>query len=333
MGRSHPRRVPRALLAAGAMAALVAGCRGGATDRLVLGSVRLPAMGLVFIAQESGCFEDERLAVDLRTFETGRDALEAMRRGELDVATMFETPVVRRAFEDDTLRVLTSLHSSSRNTRVAARVDRGIGGVRDLRGKRIGLPRQTHAESFLRTLLAFAGIDPAEVSLVDVAPGRSAEALASGEVDAVAVWSPHVDDAAEALPAGEVVRFRCDLYMEMAILVTREQVRRSAAPALTKLVRCLRRAELAVESAPDGGLALARRIFPEDDPDEIARRWADVSLHLGLHNVLVSSFTQEAEWVRAAEGIDRPVPRFAGLLAPEFLEEVHPDSITYLEDR
>lgn len=333
MGRSFPTRVPRALLVACAVAAVTPGCHRGETDGLVLGSVRQPAIALVFIAEESGCFAGERLAVDHRAFETGRDALEAMRRGELDVATMFQTPVVLRAFEDDSLRVVTSLHSGTRNTHLVARGDRAIRDVRDLRGKRIGVPRQTHAESFLRTLLAFDGVDPAEVTFVDVAPGRSAGALASAEVDAVAVWSPHVDEAAAGLAAGDAVELYSDLYMEMAVLVTREQVRSSRARALTKLLRCLRRAELAVETAPDGGLALARRVFPGEDPEQLARRWADVSPHLGLQNVLVATFTQEAEWLRAAERIEAPVPRFASLLAPEFLEAVHPDSITYVEGR
>jgi ABC-type nitrate/sulfonate/bicarbonate transport system substrate-binding protein len=332
MGRSPRTRVSRALAVACAAAALAA-CRGGGTDRLVLGSVRLPAVALVFIAEESGCFADEGLAVEIREFQTGRDALKAMRGGEVDVATAFQTPVVLQAFEDDSLRVVTMLHTASQNTHMAARADRGIREVGDLRGKRIGVPRRTNAEFFVRTLLAFEGVDPAEVTLVDLLPERSAAALASGEVDAVAVWSPHVEDAAAALPAGEAVEFYSDAYMELSVLATREEVRTSRRRALTKLVRCLRRAEVAVESAPDRGLALARRIFPREDADKLARQWTNVTPQLGLQNVLVSILTQEAEWLRAANGIDRAVPRFSSLLAPEFLEAVHPDSLTYVKGR
>lgn len=333
MSGSRRTRAVRALAVACAAAGALAACRGGGTDRLVLGSVRVPALALVFIAEESGCFADQRLVVDHRAFATGRDALDAMRRGELDVAAAFQAPFVLAAFEDPSLRVLTTLHSANRNTHLAARVDRGIRGAGDLRGKRIGVALRTNAEFFVRTLLGFEGIDATEVTLVDLAPERSASALASGEVDAVAVWSPHVDDAAAALPPGAVVELYSDLYTEMSMLVTREEVRAARAPALTKLVRCLRSAEVAVESAPDGGLAIARRTFPGEDAEKLARQWGQVTPHLGLQNVLVSICAREAEWMRAAGGIERAVPDFARLLAPEFLEIAHPESITWVQGR
>jgi sulfonate transport system substrate-binding protein len=327
-------RIPRALLLACAAAgALGLGCRDRETDTLVLGAVRLPAVGLVLLAERSGCFADERLDVRRRDFPTGRDALAAMLHGEVDVATAFHTPVVFQAFEHPELRVLTLLHSASRNTHIAARADRGIRDVATLRGKRIGVPRKTNAEFFVRTVLAFEGVELSEVTLVDIPAERASAMLSAGEVDAVAVWAPHVDDAAAALPAGVAVEIHSDVYMEGSVLATREQIRASRPRALTKLLRCLRRTEEFIETAPDGGLAAARQIFPEEDPAKLERQWREVTLQLGLSNALVAILGQEAEWLHAAGDAEGPVPAFDGLFAPEFLEAVHPDAVTYVARR
>jgi NitT/TauT family transport system substrate-binding protein len=329
-GVTRPPRLRRVLALAllAAAVSLAFGCRPS-RDRLVLGSVRIPSSGLVYIAHEAGCFDEERLEVVQHPYSSGRDAITALRRGEVDAAIAYQTPVVLNAFADRTLRIVTTLHFTSRNTHLAARADRGIREVSDLRGKRVGVPLRTNAELFMRTLLAFDGIDPQEVVLIDIAPEDASGAFASGIVDAVAVWSPHVDAAAAALPPAEVVELYSDVYTEMSAIVTREEVRATRARALTKLVRCLRRAEESVEAAPDRGLAGAHLIFTEIDGAALRRQWSDNTLQLGLSNLLLAIMYQEMEWLRAS-GEEGDVPPLSTMFAPEFLDVVHPDSVTYL---
>src|SRR5512133_1124497 len=179
------------LIAAVALAA----CARERRDRLVVGTLHQPALGLVYLAQANGYFTAHGLDVEERRFTSGRDALAALGAGRIDAATVFETPIVLRAARDRSLRVLTTTHVASGNTRLVARADRGIAAPSDLAGKRIGVPRNTNAEYFLDVLLAWGGVTQREVRRVDVAPVATAEALASGDVDAVAIWAPHADRA------------------------------------------------------------------------------------------------------------------------------------------
>lgn len=326
-----PRRPRRSVWLLAALAAGAAlGCRAPPRERLVVGAVRLPPMAPVYVAGASGCLGGDGPEIVIRDFATGRDALAAMRAGEIEVAAAYATPVVLGAFEDPSLRILTALHTGVRSTHLAARADRGIRDAADLRGKRIGVARRTNAEFFLRALLRFEGIDPSEVALVDLAPADAAEALKAGSVDAVALWSPLVDDAAEALPPDVRVELYSDVYAEASMLVTTEATRLARAAALRKLVGCVVAAVRAIEAAPDGGYALGLSALGEPDAPRLATTWRGVTHQVGLGNALLSMLTQEAEWLRSLDGEPAQDPVFTTLFAPEFLEATAPESLTYL---
>ncbi len=318
-------RLPVALAAAAACAC----ARSGPEDRLALASAKVPMLGLLFIAEQDGCFRAERLAVEHRAFPSGRDALAAMLSGHADVATCLETPVVLQAPAHPDLRILTSLHASRRDTRLVARADRRIATAADLRGKRIGVPRDTNAEFFLETLLAIGAVPRADVSIVDVAPAAAAGALAAGSVDAVAIWSPYAD-AAEAAVAGGTVTLLSEVYGEISVLVTRQDVLAARRPALAKLVRCLAGAERLALEHPAAAWARLRGAFPEVSEPSLRDQWARVTPQLGLQNVLVSILRQESEWLRRERRAGGEAPDFAAMLAPDLLRAAEPEAVTYL---
>lgn len=326
-------RTPRRPLALALVlgVALGAACRPQPVERVLVGSIRIPSMALLYIAEDQGCLRGDGPEIVLRDYATGRDAVAALRRGEVAVAAAYQTPVVLNTLEDASLRILTTLHTAARNTHVVARADRGIRTAADLRGKRIGVPSRTNAEYFVRALLAFEGIDPGEVTVVDVSPPDAAAGeLGSGRVDAVAVWSPHVDAAAAALPPDLRVELFSDVYTEASMLVTTEEVRAARPAALAKLVRCAVEAQRLVDAAPDRGRALVARAFREQDPSVLDRQWNDLTHQIGLQNALVSILTQEAEWIRETERTAGPLPRFPAMFAPEFLAASAPESVTYV---
>jgi ABC-type nitrate/sulfonate/bicarbonate transport system substrate-binding protein len=147
---------------------------------LVLGAPHLPATALVYLAERSGCLARGSHPVELRDYPSGRDALAALRKGEVDAAVGYQTPFIFNALEDPSLRILTALHSSARGSYVVGRRDRGILGAPDLRGKRIGYPPRTSADYLVRSLLAYEGLSPADVTLVEIIPSEAAAELTAG---------------------------------------------------------------------------------------------------------------------------------------------------------
>jgi NitT/TauT family transport system substrate-binding protein len=312
-----------------AAAALAASCRSSRSDvdRLVMADFNSVALGLVFIAEQKGYFADEGVKLDYLHFDLGRDALDAMLDHRADVSMAYLTPVVARSFETSDFRILTSLHHARDSTAIVARADRGIRSVSDLRGKRVGAPRNTSAELFLETLLALSAIPAREVEIVDLSPEDMPGALEAGRVDAVALSSPYRERIRRRL-GDRAVEISSDVRTEMTVLLAREDEVRTRRGALVKVLRALVRAERLAQERPDEALDVLRRRFPDEPAEDLGVEWSQIIPHLGVHNVLVTALAHEAEFIRSRWGRPRPAPEFRDLLAPGPLLEVAPDAVT-----
>lgn len=322
------RRAALAWSVAIALAAPACARRGG--EPLTLGVVRMPAMGLVFVADAKGYFAAHGVAVELRPFTSGRDALAAVGAGKLDVATVLETPVVLRAPRDPTLVVLTTLHVATGNTRLVARRDRGIASETDLAGKRLGFPRGTNAEYFVAVLLASGGVSLADVALVDLAPDALPQALAAGEIDAAAIWEPHAHEARRLLGPGGYTEVESDLYTEISMLATRDEVNRARHGALVLVVRALADAERLARERPEEAFQAIRAAFPELEEGAVRDAWARVRPELGLTNQLAALLEDESQWFRGAGRASGPPVDAGRLLDPGVLSEVELEAVTFV---
>lgn len=316
-------------IAALALAAL-ASCGPRPRERLVLGTMHFPTLALVYIAQARGYFAAHGLEVEARRFATGRDAIVALGAGRVDAATAYETPIVLRAPHDPSMRVLTTLHVSSGSTRLVARVDRGISAAADLAGKRIGVPRNTNAEYFINVLLAWGGVPVRTVRIVDLAPEAAADALAGGEVDAVAIWTPFAERARRMAGPKGAVEIRAEVYTELSMLVTSEPVLAARRGAFVKLVAALSDAERLVRDRPAEAYAVIRAEFPEASDVDLQESWRRVRPTLGLTHQLAAVLEDESRWFRATgRGAGSPLD-VGVLLDPDVLAEVEPEAVTFV---
>lgn len=321
-----------AVLAIGVAAALTATGFGEASHRLSVAAVRQPATSLFFVGQENGCFRAEGLELSERTFELGRDALLELLAGEADVAIAYETPVLARYRGDRRLRVISALHSSTHNTRVIARRDRGIESIADLRGRRVGAAAGTNADFFVEHLLTFGGMTRADLEVVDLQPGAAPEALANGSIDAAVLSDPHAERARRAL-GGNAVELVSDLYAEFSMLATRADVIESRRPALLALLRGFVCAERALADEPARSFAAVRARFPERSGSELQLALERVRRSIGLDEVLWSVLVREARWLYASRDSPDPPPDLDLLIDPTLLREVEPAAVNLLMRR
>lgn len=323
------RRGSPALLA---LALALAACRapsGGSAGTLSVADVRQPATSLYFLARQSGCLAAEGLAVEERTFELGRDALAEVSQGRAQVAIVYETPLLRAAFHDDRLRILTTLHTSTRNTRLVARRDRGVASFQDLARRRIGAARGTNADFFVDLALRLGGVPRAAVTVEDLPPEASVAALAAGTLDAAVLLDPFASEAERLLGEGARV-LRTELYAEVSLLVTRADVVAAHEPALLALLRALACAERTLERDPEGSFAALRGRFPEQGEGALQAQLARVERGVGLDHVLLEVLRDELAWLQATAAPGGAPPDLHRLVEPRLLEAVRPEAVMLL---
>ena len=120
-----------------------------------------------------------------------------------DLATNAETQALRQSVDHSDLRVILTVAEGF--YRIVARRSSGVRDLADLRGKRIATAPSTSSAYYLYKTLATAGLTPAEVTIVPLSPlSRMPLALAAREIDALTIWEPEIQRAADLVGADAI---------------------------------------------------------------------------------------------------------------------------------
>ena len=287
----------------------------------------------LWAVERQGFFVAEGLAVTLRHYASGQLALEALLRGEADVATVAETPIVFAALVGAPLRIIANFSTSS-ETSVVARADRGINLASDLKGHRVGTAPGTTAHYYLHVLLSDYGLTDADVELVPVPAGEQVAALAAGRVDAVAAFAPYSTQC--RLILGDNARtFSAGLrYTGYGSLVAAPEFTRRRPAAALKLLRATDRGILWLRGHPREARAFAGATLGLAEP-VVADAWNRLRPNLALDQGYIILLQAEARWALAAHLVPAlvagaPLPHFHDLIDSSALVRLHPDAVTVI---
>src|SRR6478609_9862102 len=143
------------------------------------------------LAERRGHFKDYGLNVSITDFEGGAQALDALIGGALDVVTGAYEHTLRMQAKGQDVRALIELGRFP-GIVLAVRKDRRYNSPADLKGMKIGVTAPgSSSHFFVLYLMAKAGLQPADATLVGVGGGAAAvEAMKTGKIDATANFDP-----------------------------------------------------------------------------------------------------------------------------------------------
>ncbi len=281
--------------------------------------------GLIGIADAKGFFGECGLEISAKEYPSGREAVEAVMRGEVQVATGADIVMATKVFDDPSLRVIASIGSSGANE-IVARKDRNIHVPADLKGKKIAHSPGTSSEYYLDAFLLANAIPAGEVNMVNAPPANIADALVSGEVDAMSSWDVNVYSARKRLGENGV-SWPAQNYLDWYwLLIVREEMTVSPEP-LKRFLRALLMAEgfvLANENE-------ARNILARKwgfDPEFIGEVWEKTRLNVTLNQSMITSLENFARWKMKKEGKFEPIPNYLRFTFTGVLDEVEPRTVT-----
>ncbi|MBF0373525.1 MAG: NrtA/SsuA/CpmA family ABC transporter substrate-binding protein [Alphaproteobacteria bacterium] len=292
-------------------------------EALRLGAYEGDVGALEWIAKDKGFFQKVGLDVTLVGFPSGNAAVNAMRAGQVEVATAADLVVAKRSFDEPDLRILADI-CRYWNKGLIGRKDRGVATPADLKGKRIGVPATSSAEHNLVVFLALQGLSTDQVTMVDLPPAKLVEAMAAGTIDAALVWEPHVmaikrqlgDNAVTLMDGGTEAHLL--LVATEGWLATRGGVAR-------KLLRAMIMAEDWVAQNRDEAKAYLTRRFALD-PDHVEVLWPRMQLAVGLPQEILAAMDSEARWL-AKSGNQTGTPDFSETVHTAALRAVKPSAV------
>lgn len=293
--------------------------------KLSLATQAAPYSGLVLIAAEKGYYQEAGLEVTLTLYPSGKDAMEAMCAGKVQVATVSDIAFAALAFKEPDLRVLASIGTTT-GSQIIARKDRGIRKPADLRGKRVGFTAHTTSDYFLFTFLVIENVPQEEITFVDIPADRQIEALASGEVDAVSAFEIFAFGAKRRL-GGNAVHW--DIQNNLAfhwLLMTKAGLLDRPEP-LRRLLRALIKAEEFARANDEETIDLVSRKWGFA-PEFLQEAWPKTRLHVTFGQSVVTSLKSYTVWQSGKNDDPRALPDVLNYLHTDILDEVAPKAVT-----
>ena len=170
-----------AALAAGSAA--VGACTSGAP--MLVGIHPWPGYEPLYLARNFGWLPE---GVRLREGQTAGDSVAALQTGEVDAATLTLDEALSVRASGVALTVVLVFDSSVGADMVMARPS--IRVPADVAGRRIAVERGAVGEVVLQKLLDAAGLEKADVTVLDLAPDRQLDAWRAGAIDVAIGYEP-----------------------------------------------------------------------------------------------------------------------------------------------
>ena len=160
------------------------------------------------IGIQKGWFTEAGVDVDFSWFEY-TPSMEAFAAGKVDAVMMtVGDALVTGAPGARSVGILITDYSNGNDMIVAKK---GIGSLKQLKGKKVGLEIGLVEHLLLLKGLEKAGLKDSDVSLVAVRTDQTAQSLASGDVDAIGAWQPNSGQALKAVAGSKAIFTSADV--------------------------------------------------------------------------------------------------------------------------
>jgi taurine transport system substrate-binding protein len=128
--------------------------------------------------------------VNWRKFTGGGDVIRAMASGDVQIGEVGSSPAAAAAAQGLDVKVFWILDDIGDAEQLVARNSSGVNSVKDLKGKKIGVPFVSTTHYQLLFALQEAGVNPREAQVMNMRPPEIVAAWERGDLDATFVWDP-----------------------------------------------------------------------------------------------------------------------------------------------
>ena len=295
-------------------------------ESITFGNLPVESSELIYIALDQNYFSKNGLNVTIRDYDTGIDALNAAIKDEVDIAKMAEWPIVSGAFQEEKISLIANI-DKWQAIYIVARKDRGIENISDLKGKTVGLPRQTIAEFYLARFLDLHGMNIRDLTLVNATPSQSVDMISKRDVGAVIVWQPFVDQIQRQLQ-DQVVAWPAQSSQPLfGSLVSKNTWITEHHDLGCRLLKSLVLAEeYAVRNPAEAKAILQKRL--NLDAAYMETCWSRNQFSLSLDQSVITAMEDEARWmIKNNLTKEKQVPDFLNYIYVDGLKAVKPEAV------
>ncbi len=142
-------------------------------------------------AQATGAVEKATgYKVTYRKLASGADVIRALASGSVQLGEAGSSPIAAGLSQGVDISLFWILDNINDAEALVARDGSGVTSIAGLKGKTIGVPYVSTSHFHTLVALQHAGINPADVKIVNLRPPEVAAAWTRGDIDATYIWDP-----------------------------------------------------------------------------------------------------------------------------------------------
>jgi taurine transport system substrate-binding protein len=214
------------------------------------------------IAKAKNFFSTLGITVNLREFESGASVVSALASKSIDLGLVGTTPAVTAISNNLGVELIWIHGILGKSEALAVKNNSAVNSIKDLTGKKVGVPFGSTAHYSLLSAFELNGVDTGAVIILDMQPADIYAAWQRGDINAAYVWEPTLT---KLLTDGKLLITSEDLAKEGAVTADVEVVRKEFGDAYPELVaeyiRILSRAQTIYEENLDEAVSILADYF------------------------------------------------------------------------
>lgn len=300
----------------------------GPVERVSIGiSATSLLPSLVIIAKEKDYFLEEGIDLEIKGYPAGKDALGATFKGEIDMCTVADMPILSNSFKRNDFTVFGTILQGAQHAKCLARKDRNISVPQDIIGKKVATSIGTTAHYFMVVFSILNELDLEDVEIVDLKPAETVKAIVDGDVDAIFAWEPNIYHAVKSLGDNAVILPSNVGYLATFNLVSKNDFVKNNQKLLKRILKALIKAEEFAEDNREESVDIISA-YLKTDREIIDKLWDTYKFRVSLKQSFLITLEGEARWYiknKLTSAIE--VPNYLDYIYWEALEAVKPEAV------
>ncbi len=281
---------------------------------------KVPYSGLYIVAREKGFFEKQGLDVQTEIVGTGREGLDALMGGNLEMTFLAETPIANLAFAEKGVNIFATVGSGTIYS-ILARNDRSIIIPTDLKGKKIGTQKGTSMHFFTADFLESNSVSIEDVDLQNIGAKEMVPAFVRGDFDAISSFEPHTSVVLEQI-AEKTTIFEINKPTTWNIAAKKEFVDKNP-ETIEKFLSAMIEAEDYVKKNKQESYAIISN-FTGLEKNTLEKVFSTFNFKVSLDNTLVKLLNEQGNWAIQSGNAKRDLPDYRSLVNEKTLKKMDP---------
>ncbi len=301
----------------------------GKVETVTIGATPIELNALIYVAGEHRFFTNNGTQLVFKDYDTGVAAVEGLLKREVDMALTTEFVIVGKSLQKQDILDLATIDKAMLFF-IIARADRGIKTTADLKGKRIGVPRQTITGFYLGRMLELNGMRIQQVTMVDTKASDPAGAIAGGDVDAIVTWEPYVTQIRHQMGNGVIIWPAQSGQVSFWSVASTPGWINQHPDLVRQFLKSLAQAEEYIIQHPVEAKKILQKRLKLDDT-YIATIWSQNQFSLSLDQSLILAMEDEARWmIKNNLTREKQIPDFMNYIYVDGLKAVKPEAVNII---